>query len=143
VATSPRVAQATAVADPSPSSNLNTGIADLDSLLAEYRKIKGLSQMLLISKDKVIGGQFSISPAELLATISELDEYFNLLGGELRLKRHKMAIYSMKNKGLIIAWPSIELKVVVVSDLNSLGLISQKLSRDMDTISNLVQASIA
>ncbi|HHO56229.1 MAG TPA: hypothetical protein ENK21_07545 [Trueperaceae bacterium] len=127
---------------PTQGSKLSTGNTDIDSLITDYCNIKGVKQMAIFDKDKMLAGQFDASLENISTKITELDEYFTLLGGELKLKRHKMAIYSMQNKALTIAWPSTELYLIIISDVNSLGLISQKLARDIDTINNLVQASI-
>ncbi len=121
---------------------LSSGNVGIDNIIEDYCKTKGITEMALFDGAKILGGKLSI-PTDAISTILlELADYATLLGGELKLKRHKMAIYSMENKGLTIAWPNSKLNIVIISDVNSLGLVSQKLARDIDTIGKLAETSL-
>lgn len=132
------VAPEPVVTKPNAESNLSTGNSKIDRMIDDYCSLKGVHEMALFSGDKMLGGKFSFPANKIATTLLDLEEYASLLGSELSLKKHQIAIYSMENKGLTIAWPGSKFSIVIISDINSLGLVSQKLSRDMDIIADLV-----
>ncbi len=111
---------------------------NIDDFVERYEAMQAVSQILIFDGANIIAGNYKIDPAGLSNVLVEMDEKFSLLGGELKLKRHDMALFSFEKISLVVVWPNKNNCIVVITrDQTSLGFVVQQLKRDISEINEL------
>ncbi len=110
----------------------------IDDFVERYAAMQAVSQILILERAEVKAGNYEIDASRLSAILVEINEKFALLGGELKLKRQNMALFSFDKISLVVVRPNENNCIVVItSDQTSLGFVVQQLKRDLAEISEL------
>ena len=110
----------------------------IDDFVERYAAMQAVSQILILKRAEVKAGNYEIDASRLSAILVEINEKFALLGGELKLKRQNMALFSFDKISLVVVRPNENNCIVVItSDQTSLGFVVQQLKRDLAEISEL------